>query len=623
VSTRLRSKDLGLRGFWEWLAHRFVPPALAHDPEARRRAMIVVGFGLSPVPLMPFLALLYWLAFEPDVAHWPALLILGGIPVCGLVPLALRWTGSTTAVAHAALAYGFVLFAGVGLLNGGQATPSYNWFIMLPMAAVAAAGRRAGVVWLAISCLWYLISYALWESGVPLENHARDGTQPLLWLVGLTSLTQLVFALVLVYEHAKNEAVGRLAEANSALSVAHDVAQSASQAKSEFLANMSHELRTPMTAILGFAEVLAQEMQAAGASAQWIESQTIVRRNGEHLLTLINDILDLSKVEAGHMELESIELSLPTLLRGVLDLMEGRARDKSLELAAVLESPVPRTLHGDPTRLRQVLLNLLGNAIKFTEEGRIELRVGVESSSAARRIRFEILDTGIGMTQVQIERIFEPFSQADTSTTRRFGGTGLGLTISQRLVERMGGTIDVASTPGSGSRFAFSLPAPAAEGEAFIAAFEALDEPAPAERAMLRQQIHGRALLADDGPDNRRLIAHILERAGVHVSIAHDGQQALESVQAAEDAGAPFDVVLMDMQMPVLDGYEATLRLRALGYRRPILALTAHAMQGDRERCLRAGCDGFLTKPIRIATFLTAVAEAILQQPKAGPSNGE
>jgi signal transduction histidine kinase/CheY-like chemotaxis protein len=612
-----------MRGFWQWLARRFVPPGLADDPEARRRAMIVVGFGLAPVPLMPFLAVLYWFTFEPEVAQWPALLILGGIPLCGLVPLALRWTGSTTAVAHVALGYGFVLFAGVGLLNGGQATPSYNWFIMLPMAAVAAAGQRAGLVWLAISCLWYLVSYALWEAGVPLENHALEGAQPLLWLVGLTSLTQLVFVLVLVYEHAKNEAVGRLAEANAALSVARDEAQAASQAKSEFLANMSHELRTPMTAILGFAEVLSQEMEAAGASAQWIESQTIVRRNGEHLLTLINDILDLSKVEAGHMEIECIEFSLPGLLGGVLDLMEGRARDKSLALAGVLENPVPRALRGDPTRLRQVLLNLLGNAIKFTERGRIELRVDVGRSGTSRRIRFEVLDTGIGMTPAQIERIFDPFSQADTSTTRRFGGTGLGLTISQRLVERMGGTIDVESRPGEGSRFGFSLPAPAIDGEPLVAALDALDEKAPAEGGILRQQLHGRALLADDGPDNRRLIAHILERAGVHVSIAHDGQQALESVRAAEDAGTPFDVVLMDMQMPVLDGYEATRRLRALGYTRPILALTAHAMQGDRERCLRAGCDAFLTKPIRIPTLLTAVADAILRQSAAKPGTSD
>jgi signal transduction histidine kinase/CheY-like chemotaxis protein len=375
-------------------------------------------------------------------------------------------------------------------------------------------------------------------------------------------------------------------------------ADAANQAKSQFLANMSHEIRTPMTAILGYLDLLAEPAPSAADHRERVE---VVRRNARHLLDIINDILDLSKIEAGELRVECLPCAPAAVCAEVATLMRPRAEARGLELRLDAPADTPRVMT-DPLRLRQVLLNLVGNAVKFTDRGSVTLRVRHAPEDGGRwRLTFEVADTGIGMAPDQIARLFRPFSQADGSMSRRFGGTGLGLMISKRLTEAMGGTVRVRSEPRVGSTFMVTLPARAAPEHAAPAPAAAPAPPGPA-------RLVGRVLLAEDGPDNQRLISAILTRGGADVTVVGDGRAAVEAARASAAEGRPYALVLMDMQMPELDGYGAAGALRREGWSGPIVALTAHAMAGDRERCLNAGCDDYLTKPVDRAVLLTACA---------------
>ena len=406
-----------------------------------------------------------------------------------------------------------------------------------------------------------------------------------------------------------------LQAANGALEKYSRLAESSARAKSQFLANMSHEIRTPMTAILGFAEMLLGEAGIDRAPPQRVEAIRTIQRNGEYLLALINDILDISKIEAGKLDVERIRCLPVEVLSEVVSLMQARAAAKNLPLTLEYAGGIPEVIHSDPIRLRQILINLVGNAIKFTETGsvRVVARL-VEDTGRPSLLRIDVIDSGIGMRPDQIERLFTPFSQADSSTTRRFGGTGLGLTISKRLAEILGGSIAVRSQPGRGSTFSISVET----GD--ISAVKRVTDPRAAAASGRRSAGEARVpsapldcciLLAEDGPDNQRLISFLLEKAGAQVTLAENGQVACDEALAAQAAGKPFDVILMDMQMPLMDGYQAARRLRSEGCRSPILALTAHAMEGDEEECLAAGCDGYLTKPIHRTTLIAAIAEWI------------
>jgi signal transduction histidine kinase/ActR/RegA family two-component response regulator len=396
--------------------------------------------------------------------------------------------------------------------------------------------------------------------------------------------------------------------ANAALATANQAAEAASQAKSEFLANMSHELRTPLTAILGFAEVLRDESGPAEGESRRQAVDTITR-NGEHLLQLINDILDLSKIEAGRLEIDPRPCDPRKIVDDCVALMNVRAAAKGLALGVDCDPALPCRIQSDPTRIRQVLLNLLGNAIKFTEQGEVRLSAAF-AAAPEPSIAFDVRDTGIGMTPQQAAAIFEPFRQAEASTARRFGGTGLGLTISRRLTEMLGGCLQlVESQPGAGSRFRAVIAAAAPADETDPAEGPGREpEPDDALPAGPRTLAGCRILFAEDGPDNQRLISHLLRKAGAEVALAADGAEAVDRALGAAAAGQPFDVILMDMQMPVMDGYEASRRLRAGGYTGPIIALTAHAMSGDREKCLAAGCTDYATKPIDRARLIAAIA---------------
>ena len=418
------------------------------------------------------------------------------------------------------------------------------------------------------------------------------------------------------YAEALQAANARLAELNR-------MAERAVLAKGEFLANMSHEIRTPMTAILGYADLLADSV----TQPEQRESVQVIRRNGDHLLAIINDILDLSKIEAGKLAIEPVECSPVSVLVDVISLMRVRAKAKGLSLNLEYEGDIPQTVRTDPTRLRQILINLVGNAVKFTQTGGVRLVVSLEDpQNLVPRLRCDIIDTGIGIDPQHFAELFQPFHQVDNSHSRSFGGTGLGLAISKRLAQVLGGDIVVHSRPGAGSTFSLRIAVGSLKHVPLIRpSSEVVADPvAPAQGDPV--PLRGcRILLAEDGPDNQRLVSFLLRRAGAEVDIAENGRQAVEMALATfpgwgqrySDPRTPYDLVLMDMQMPIMDGYAATRRLRREGYTRPILALTAHAMKGDREKCLAAGCTAYLTKPIDHAALVQAILEHIRPQPAA------
>ncbi|QDU63157.1 Signal transduction histidine-protein kinase BarA [Planctomycetes bacterium Pan216] len=388
------------------------------------------------------------------------------------------------------------------------------------------------------------------------------------------------------------------------LRAARETAEDANRSKSEFLANMSHEIRTPMTSVLGFTDVLLEDPYIQEAPSERLHDLRTIKRNAEYLLEIVNDILDLSKIEAGQLNIERISCHPAQIVAEIGSLMRVRAEMKGLLLRIAYIGKIPDIICTDPTRLRQILINLIGNAVKFTEAGTIHCSVELDAPAANEpMLRFTVKDTGIGMTAKQVQRLFRPFSQADTSTTRRFGGTGLGLTISRRLAQGLGGDISVVSTPGRGSTFMVSVATGPLDGVGMIDLGSLCDVAdrkqvagnTNAPQAKLKSR---RILVAEDGVDNQRLIKFHLVRAGAEIDLVDNGKAAVDFALEAKRVGRPYDVVIMDMQMPMMDGYQATRELRSQGYEHPIIALTAHAMTGDREKCLEAGCDDFASKPI-------------------------
>lgn len=398
----------------------------------------------------------------------------------------------------------------------------------------------------------------------------------------------------------------------ASLAFAREQAEAANQSKSEFLANMSHEIRTPMTSIIGYASILGQQLE----DPEQIECVNTIRRNGEFLTEIINDILDLSRIEAGRLQIDLKPTNPRELIAEVMSLMRVRGQEKQLALESSFSGLLPETIETDPVRLRQVLVNLMGNAIKFTESGgvRLEARLLAEEE----RLECRVVDTGIGMSEDQLGRIFQPFEQADTSVSRRFGGSGLGLTICKRLVQMLGGEIGATSELGMGSVFTFSVRTGALEGVPLVDPGE-IASPARREVARRAVSLDCRALVVDDRQEIRQLAKRYVEDAGGQVSVASDGARCLEEVRRADEEGRPFDVVVLDVQMPVMDGFEAVRRLRGLGFDKPVIAMTAHAMKGDREKLLQAGCDDCATKPIDQAKFIELIASHV--HPRgAGPA---
>ena len=389
-------------------------------------------------------------------------------------------------------------------------------------------------------------------------------------------------------------------------------AEEANEAKSSFLANMSHEIRTPMNAILGFADMLRRGL--ATSEEERLSHLDTIHSSGKHLLDLINDILDLSKVEAGRLEVERTDCSIHAIIGEVVSVLGVKAAEKSIGLTYVSEGPIPEVAACDPTRLRQIVTNIVGNALKFTQEGGVTIATGLRSASPTMpaMLHIDVTDTGIGMKPEVCERIFEAFVQADSSTTRQFGGTGLGLAISRRFAEALGGGIHATSEPGVGSVFHIRIALPELDPAADCLTVEEYEarRVGPTDRIdqSTKRYDSGRVLVVDDGVENRKLIKLFLGKAGLTVHEAANGQEAIDAIGSAAEA---YDLVLMDMQMPVLDGYSATRRLRADGVQIPIVALTGNAMKGDDQRCLDAGCSAFLSKPVDLDDLLRTVARLL------------
>jgi len=454
-------------------------------------------------------------------------------------------------------------------------------------------------------------------------------------------------------EEATETTQNELRRANELANALAKESQAASQAKSEFLANMSHEIRTPMTSILGYSELLTSELRGEIGIDVQKEHLTTIKRHGEHLLTIINDILDLSKIEAGKMQLEVISTSPISIVKDAISLMHFKAQEKGLLLSFCNETEIPSAIQTDPVRLRQIAVNLIGNAIKFTDRGLI--KVSLKCDPMRELLSLQVEDTGIGMTQEQISKLFHPFTQADTSTTRRFGGTGLGLRICQRLANMLGGDVKVNSRWGRGSTFVATISTGRlysvrweesgkidfqnspdsspkenlSNRSAFSNAIDSVPEsyeknppetaessdiklvrtPDPADHCPTslnteKPLVGVRILLAEDGIDNAKLIRFFLEKSGAQVQIYDNGRSALCSLtidgtlEGELMVPPAFDLIITDMQMPELDGYKFASLLRQKGFDRPVIALTAHAMSDDRQKCLEAGCDDFATKPI-------------------------
>jgi len=378
-------------------------------------------------------------------------------------------------------------------------------------------------------------------------------------------------------------------EAQAALLEARKNEENANRAKSTFLANMSHEIRTPLTSIIGFAEQLAKaEDPGLAEHAEWLR---IISTNGKHLLSLINDVLDLSKIEAGEMTYESVPINAGKVIHDAIDMLQQRARDAGLALEVQLDPGLTECIHGDPTRLRQVLVNLIGNAVKFTPTGSIKVHARIERPRGATPVlRVDVTDTGVGMSAQQLDKLFSAFNQAESSTARSHGGTGLGLCISRAICRGMGGDLTAVSTPSQGSTFTARVAARPAE---------AISQPPnclPDDVSGRCGDRQSRVLVIDDSEPNLKLFSLILKKHGYDVTTAPSGQNAIDFISA--HGTDYFNVLLMDIQMPGIDGYEATRRLRSMGVRSPILALTAEATTEGRDAALRAGCNDRVTKPI-------------------------
>lgn len=419
-------------------------------------------------------------------------------------------------------------------------------------------------------------------------------------------LAQSFTTLVVSLEERVRERTVVLRETNERL-------EAASKSKSDFLANMSHEIRTPMTAILGYSENLKEAELSIEDRRHAIDT---IWRNGNHLLDLINNILDISKIEAGRFTLECVKFNPAQLMSDVMTLMKVRAEARHLALTFEMHGPVPECLESDPMRLRQILINVMGNAIKFTKVGSVRLIVRFVHADAEGRpaLQMTVIDTGIGMTEAQVTRVFEPFTQADESMSRRFGGTGLGLSISGRLADLLGGSISIESQEGVGTTMMTSIPVGLVEGAAMITAISEASKAHVSHSESKAPNIACRLLYAEDGRDNQALISFLLKKAGATVTLAENGRVAVDMVMAATAKGQPYDIILMDMQMPELDGYEATRELREHGWRGPIIALTANAMAEDRAKCLAAGCDDFATKPVNRRQLIDLINQYLQRQ---------
>jgi len=429
--------------------------------------------------------------------------------------------------------------------------------------------------------------------------------------------TERVLAVIRdITEQKRNEESARLADA---MRRAKEEAEEANRAKSEFLSSVSHEIRTPLTAILGFIELLSVHPSLQTRTAEIDEHLAIIRQNGQFLLALIEDLLDISRIEAGQLRVEREPCSPVQIVSNAVESLRAKGEAKHLPIEVEFIGETPAAIATDRLRLQQILVNLLDNAIKFTERGEVRLTVrAIDQPPGDRGLQFAVTDTGIGMSAAEMTGLFQPFYRLPSAAIDRPPGTGLGLAISKRIAKRLGGDILVHSAPASGSTFTVSIPAPIAEQtDTSWRPNEMRESPAIGAAEPLPPRLHAWILLADDNDANQKLLSLRLRQAGAEVATASNGKEALDLIDQAALAGRPFDAVIMDMQMPVLDGYEAVRQLRGRGFTAPILAVTAYAMSEDREECIGLGCDDFISKPIEWDRFLAKLTGLLTAKDEA------
>ncbi|MHC5212286.1 MAG: ATP-binding protein [Planctomycetota bacterium] len=588
------------------LLDRYVPDDPARD--GKRRARLTAGVLLTTAVTAPVIGAPYALA-----GAWVVTSVSLGAGALAACMLPVLRSGRHALSSQAAIGLLYLLLLGLSAMSGGLHAPALPWLAILPMLALGLSGRNAAVVWTMFVVAAVSFFYVLQASGAPLPGALGSGALPVVHFSSLMGLAVFVLAVGTLFEATRSQAAREAAASHRQLAGARDVLQkalvatrAAATAKNQFLANVSHEIRTPLNGVVGMTGLLLE----TPLNEEQREYAEAARQCGDSLLSVVGDMLDFAQLESGKLEIGKQDIQLRELVTDVLHVADASARKSGLALACEVAPEVPERLRGDPSRLRQVLNNLLHNAVKFTERGEVQLSITLEPVSGpapgrAPALRFEVKDTGIGLTTEQQQRLFRPFAQADDSNARKYGGTGLGLVIAKELVELMGGRLGVQSEYGHGSTFWFTM---------------RLEQQA-AQRDRAEDLAHVRVLVVDPDATSRRIVQAHLDGVGLRVDEAVDALEGLDALRAAYHGGRPYDVVFVEVQMPHMDGLELAAEIRgdpALA-RLPIVALTSTGDASNRERAQRAGIQSYLTKPAEGAQLIDAVASLLL--PDGAPAH--
>jgi signal transduction histidine kinase len=559
-----------------WVCGRFIPPAQRVDPLRERQAFLLVGVLLLVCSSLPM-----HIAFQIGRGHLDLLAIsLTTFATYGGILIAYRRGASHEAAGWAVTGLGALGVLLTAWQSGGVYSAVTPMLSMLPLLSLALQGPGTALGWAGLAVALTVALGAAPSLGFELPRDPEQFYAPFPWTLNLVLLVVYSAAIAFFLDDLNRRQRRQLEEARR-------IADGASSAKSTFLANMSHELRTPMNGVLGLTEVMLHDPALSDRHREHLRT---IHASGRALVQILNDILDLSKIEAGRMDTEHIPYDARQVTEDVVRLFAEVALRKGLTLGLRADPRESALVMGDPTRVRQVLTNLIGNAVKFTTDGEIR----VELQIAAGRARWSVVDSGPGIAQEVQEQLFAPFTQGDASTARRHGGTGLGLTISRHLARLMGGDVHLQSQLGQGSRFSLDVPAPPAPaGRSLPPRTVPPAEPAPAEGAPSSAERRPLVLLVEDVPVNQMVAQMMLARLGLDVELVEDGPTALARMQA----GGPWGAVLMDWQLPGMDGLEVVRRARAAGFRTPIIGVTAHVSSEDQALGAEAGMDAFLGKP--------------------------